>query len=72
MAITSGYNRTDGLEELRKSVNSKLNSIHPDENFNPPGCENPSTRMQKYIHPDEKGAQERRYITRPVSLDGLA
>ena len=52
MAITSGYNRTDGLEELRKSVNSKLNSIHPDENFNPPGCKNPSTRMQKSIHPD--------------------
>ena len=54
MAITSGYNRTDGLEELRKSVNSKLNSIHPDEKIHPPGCENPSTRMKKSIHPDEK------------------
>lgn len=54
MAITSGYNRTDGLEELRKSVNSKLNSIHPDEKINTPGCENPSTRMKKSIHPDEK------------------
>ena len=54
MAITSGYNRTDGLEELRKSVNSKLNSIHPDENSNTPGCKKASTRMKKSIHPDEK------------------
>ena len=54
MAITSGYNRTDGLEELRKSVNSKLNSIHPDAKIHPPGCKNPSTRMKILIHPDAK------------------